>query len=104
MRKNTLKKDAIKYVLECWFGIGPENLVTLEQRFDRWFNPNYDPEFDQELCRKLEHYVIAARRGDFKDWALTARGCLALVLLFDQVPRNIYRGTWDAFASDHLAL
>ncbi len=67
----------------------------------RWFVPN--PEFDR-LCktRFLTSYEDAAR-GRLEDWRNEPRSCLALVLLLDQFPRNMFRGTARAFATDAKA-
>ena len=84
--------------------MGPASPETLERLFDRWFNPAHDRNFDNELRKRFGNAVAAARRGVMDSWSESARGSLALVMLFDQLPRNIYRGTKEAFASDHLAL
>ena len=76
----------------------------LEELLKKWFNPEHDPSFDADLRNRFGNDVAAARLGVMGSWLDTARGSLALVMLFDQLPRNIYRGTKDAFASDHLAL
>lgn len=55
------------------------------------------------LRERFEPAVIAAGSGGLDDWASTARGRLALILLTDQLPRNIYRDTPDAFRLDPLA-
>ena len=67
----------------------------------RWFVPN--PEFDR-LCktRFLTSYEDAAR-GRLEDWRNEPRSCLALILLLDQFPRNMFRGTARAFATDAKA-
>jgi len=73
---------------------------------ERWFAP--DAAFD-ETCR--ERFLLtheAAARGDLNEWELTPEGALAVVLLLDQFPRNMFRaGMKDAaraFATDPLAL
>ena len=48
--------------------------------------------------------MCAASRRQLDHWAGNARGRLALILLLDQCPRNVYRGQVDAFASDAHAL
>jgi uncharacterized protein (DUF924 family) len=68
----------------------------------RWFKPT--AEFDAQLRDKYSALLRAARAGDLDDWADTAQGALALILLLDQLPRNIYRGDAESFASDALAL
>ncbi len=61
-------------------------------------------DFDQ-LCRKrfLLTYEAAAR-GDLNEWELTPEGSLAVVLLLDQFPRNMFRGTRRVYATDPAAL
>ncbi len=67
----------------------------------KWFKKNYA--FDEALRLRFEPVHHAAARGDYASWAATANGALALALLFDQIPRNIYRGSAHAFATDPLA-
>ena len=71
------------------------------QIWSRWFVP--DPHFDK-LCKTLflDSYREAAR-GRLDGWKKTPRTCLALVLLLDQFPRNMFRGTARAFATDAKA-
>jgi uncharacterized protein (DUF924 family) len=79
-------------VLAFWFGeAGP----------DKWFAP--DEAFDG-LCReRLGTLHESAAAGELDHWRATPEGALALVILLDQVPRNIFRGTPRAFATDGLA-
>jgi uncharacterized protein (DUF924 family) len=67
----------------------------------KWFAK--DPAFDSAIALKFEqtHYRAAQRRYD--RWAETSEGTLALMILLDQFPRNLYRGTAHAFATDPLA-
>lgn len=68
---------------------------------DRWFQS--DPAFDEQVrARFLETYE-AGLRGELDHWERSAYGALALVLLFDQFPRNMFRGTPQAFATDDKA-
>ena len=67
----------------------------------RWFDKS--DAFDQAIRQRFEAAHHAAARGEFAAWAGTAEGSLALLLLFDQVPRNLYRGSAHAFATDPLA-
>lgn len=60
--------------------------------------------FDAEITRRFEPAHHAAARGELNGWAETAEGTLALLLLLDQFPRNIWRGSAHAFATDPLAL
>ena len=59
--------------------------------------------FDAEIRRRFEALHFAASRGELAGWAETAEGALALLLLLDQFPRNMFRGSPHAFASDPLA-
>ncbi len=67
----------------------------------KWFAK--DPAFDELVCTRLEGSHHAAARGEFDSWAASSQGALALVLLLDQVPRNLWRGSAHAFATDALA-
>jgi uncharacterized protein (DUF924 family) len=68
----------------------------------RWFSP--DPAFDDEVRAWYADVVKAVALGDHLDLQESRRGRLARVILLDQFPRNMWRGTPEAFAYDHLAL
>ncbi|MHB8287169.1 MAG: DUF924 family protein [Caulobacteraceae bacterium] len=78
-------------IVEFWVDAGPR----------RWFRRDYD--FDAEIRRLFENVHWEAARGEHWSWGTEARGALALLLLLDQFPRNMYRGTADAFTTDPLA-
>jgi len=86
-------------VLRFWFAPEPGSNTGMIQ--SRWFFPT--PEFDR-LCktRFLASYEDAAH-GRLEDWRDMPRSCLALVLLLDQFPRNMFRDTARAFATDAKA-
>lgn len=67
-----------------------------------WFNGG--AAFDARCRDHLGEAHLAASRRELDDWVNTAEGSLALLLLLDQIPRNIYRGSGHAFATDGLAL
>lgn len=68
----------------------------------KWFRGG--DAFDAECrARWLDAHFAAARR-EFDDWMEDAEGALALVLLLDQIPRNVFRDSGHAFATDPLAL
>jgi uncharacterized protein (DUF924 family) len=79
-------------VLEFWFS---ERVRPL------WFAKN--PAFDDEIRSGFGANVSAAGVGDLDFWVRAADSSLALVLLLDQFPRNVFRGTPRAFASDARA-
>ncbi len=70
--------------------------------FRRWFTR--DPDFDRALERELGPLHDAASRGTLDHWLATARGALALIVLLDQMSRNIHRGDARSFATDAVAL
>ena len=66
-----------------------------------WFVKN--PAFDAEVRRRFLALHEAATAGRLAHWADDARSCLALVIVLDQFPRNMFRGEPRAFATDSLA-
>ncbi|HET7812437.1 MAG TPA: DUF924 family protein [Steroidobacteraceae bacterium] len=94
-------------VLEFWFGSGPLDATRLAERSRFWFGgdgPEAGAARDALIREKLEPMLERAARGEFSSWAASPRRRLALIILFDQVPRNAYRGTAAAFAFDREAL
>lgn len=85
--------DGIQDVLQFWFD--PETKPY-------WFRST--PSFDQTVRKRFAEMFAHAATGDLKDWEETAEGCLALCILLDQVPRNMFRGDPRAFATDDKAL
>lgn len=68
----------------------------------RWFKK--DAGFDAEVRARFEPLHHAAARRELDAWAASAEGALALMLLLlDQFPRNMFRGSPHAFATDPLA-
>ena len=66
-----------------------------------WFEKN--PAFDEEIRRRFFSLYELAAGERLEDWQKNPAGCLALVLVLDQFPRNMFRGSAKAFAADHLA-
>jgi uncharacterized protein (DUF924 family) len=81
-----------KQVLSFWKKAGPK----------RWFKS--DPKFDHAILEKFLVTHQAAELGKLADWEEEAEGALALVIVLDQFPRNMFRGTARAFATDTFAL
>ncbi|MEI9963925.1 MAG: DUF924 family protein [Caulobacteraceae bacterium] len=73
----------------------------MEAGHQRWFSK--DEAFDAEIRARFEAVHHAAARRELDHWAATAEGALALLILLDQFPRNLYRGSAHAFATDPLA-
>ncbi len=79
----------IPIVLDFWFNeAGP----------DRWFTQSR--EFDDIVLRRFFKLHEQARDDQLYDWETTPEGCVALCLLLDQFPRNMFRGTPRSFATD----
>ena len=94
-------------VLDFWFGEGPWDAARLAERSAFWFGGDDAAAVaarDAQIREKLEPLLELAARGEFAGWAASPRRRLALIILFDQVPRNAYRGTAAAFAFDREAL
>ena len=86
-------------ILEFWFG-HDEPVSADHQR--RWFAP--DAGFDQLCVERFAGDHAAAAAGELDRWQREARSALALVILLDQFPRNMFRNTARAFATDTAAL
>lgn len=87
-------------ILCFWFG-GLEEKNFAEPR-KSWFAG--EPEFDAEIRRLfLDDYERAARE-EFDSWRDAARSCLALTIMLDQFPRNMFRNDRRAYATDDKAL
>src|SRR4051794_31835451 len=79
-------------VVGFWRLAGPE----------KWFAKSRA--FDQAVALRFEAAHFAAARGKYDAWAATPDGALALLILLDQFPRNLFRDTAHAFATDGKAL
>ncbi len=81
----------------------PAEVVTFwkEAGPGKWFAK--DEAFDARFRERFEDAHLAAARRELDDWAETPEGTLALLILLDQFPRNVWRGTGHAFATDPLA-
>ena len=75
-------------VVAFWEAAGPE----------RWFAKSDD--FDAKIRARYLPLVERAAAGELDDWVEEREGALALLLLLDQFPRNLYRGSAQAFAAD----
>ena len=86
-------------VLDFWFG-APGSRERGRPR-KAWFRKS-EP-FDAEIRRRFLDTWEQAARGELERWQATPLASLALVVTLDQFPRNMFRGTARAFASDSLA-
>lgn len=86
-------------ILDFWFG-SPEASDYGKMR-QVWFSKN--DEFDAAVQHFLPAYQQAAA-GELNDWQNQPLSCLALIILLDQIPRNLFRNQPQAFATDTKAL
>ncbi|MBL4906650.1 MAG: DUF924 domain-containing protein [Sneathiella sp.] len=86
-------------VLDFWF-YPPCHDLYGEKR-PEWFTIN--PEFDKAIIKQFGTDFKRAENGNFLAWTDTKEGCLALILIFDQFSRNMFRETPKAFATDTKA-
>ena len=86
-------------MLDFWFG--PPNDPAREQHRAIWFNG--PPEFDEEIRRRFLGDYEAAAANRLAHWEEQPETALALLLLLDQVPRNIFRNLPRAYATDAAA-
>ena len=94
--------NVVERVLSFWF---QEEFLDLAADGDyraAWFKKNNA--FDESIKDQFETDVVAAAAGKYNELEKTVEGVLALTLLLDQFPRNIYRGLPKAYATDALAL
>ncbi|MBI1363403.1 MAG: DUF924 family protein [Proteobacteria bacterium] len=85
-------------------------IVTPNTVLDFWFSPQHepkwfdkDPTFDDKIKDRFLPTYKAAKTGSLSGWMKSPEGALALTIVLDQFPRNIFRDTADAFATDSAA-
>ncbi len=84
--------DVIAEIIEFWFAPGMA---------EKWFVR--DPNLDRKVAERLGALHEKAAAGGLDDWRNSAQGCLALLVLLDQTPRNIFRDDPRTYATDELA-
>jgi uncharacterized protein (DUF924 family) len=92
--------DAAHSVLEYWFGDAEKSAAALDERMRFWFGGGHDA----DVREKFGALARRAADGELASWADSPRRRLALILLLDQMPRSLHRGTAEAFAQDEKAL
>nr|WP_010130907.1 DUF924 family protein [Microbulbifer agarilyticus] len=89
-------------VLQFWFGSTDLGAMPSKEVRSRWFQRSDD--FDREIELRFSSAIGRAIEGKLSNWESSLDGQLGLILLCDQFPRNIYRGSAQAFAGDPRAL
>lgn len=85
-------------VLRFWFGAGEQYAGRRREWFDK--SPDFDAQVAQEFLALYEQAAAGLR----DQWKQAPAHCLALIVVLDQLPRNMFRGTPRAFATDRPAL
>lgn len=93
--------DRIEEILDFWFKPAPEGEERPSTK-EMWFTRS--ARADRIMEKRFGKLVEKAKAGALDSWAGTARGRLALILLLDQLNRNIHRETPEAYAGDEKAL
>jgi len=93
-----------RQILAYWFSdLDDDTSLNMDlPLFRRWFGK--DDSTDREIRERFEPVYLRAVRDEYNEWEDTPLGRLALVILFDQFPRNMYRETPGAFETDPRAL
>ena len=100
--------DEARQVRDFWLGKLPTTAQALNQRVKLWF-PGDVPAAalqhrDATIRARFGDLLERAAKGELASWRDSPRRCLSLIILLDQFPRNIFRGTAQAFAYDERAL
>ena len=80
-------------IIEFWFS---------DKVKSKWFNSSI--EFDKEIKSNYESIWLETLQGKNKSWQDSAEGCLALVIILDQFPLNMFRGEVKSFSSEAMAI
>ena len=87
------------------YNISPANII------DFWFSKENQPlwfaknkKFDDLIKNKFHNVYQQAASGNLDHWKNTPEGLLALIIILDQFPRNMFRDKAQAFATDEKAL
>jgi len=85
-------------LISYWFGETLSDPAAIPGRMDWWFSA--DQEHDRHLATRFNDLVEECAAGRLYRWLDEPEGRLALIIALDQLPRNLYRGTPQAFAHD----
>ena len=96
--------NRIDDILNFWFE-GIDDKTSIDKKaspFKKWFAK--DEKFDREIRQRFEEDLIRAQKGEYKSLEDSGPNRLALIILFDQFSRNMYRNTPKMFEADSFAL
>lgn len=92
--------DRRREVLTFWFG--DEGGEDYGEFRESWFERNDD--FDREIQTRFSDLYEEAASGELDSWKEDSQSCLALIIVLDQFPRNMFRGDPRSWATDAKAL
>jgi uncharacterized protein (DUF924 family) len=96
-----MDKQVLNDIYSFWFGDAATPDDIDPERVAFWMRQN--DETDRQVREKFGHVLPMAAQQEWSVCDLTREQAVALVVLFDQFPRNMFRTTGEAFAYDHLA-
>lgn len=86
-------KTTPEEIIEFWYSAEMQK---------RWFSST--PELDTEIRNKYESLWADAAKGELDEWKNSPEGCLALIIVLDQFPLNMFRGEARSFKTEHQAI
>ena len=86
-------KPSIANVLDFWYS---------KKMSKHWFSST--PEIDQAIKKQFETVWLSAKSGKLNHWKDSAEGCLALCIILDQMPLNMFRGEATSFSTEQQAV
>jgi uncharacterized protein (DUF924 family) len=98
---NSTESTNPESILRYWFGDAVDDAETARNQRALWWGK--DAAIDEDIRARFGDLPERASGGAFDAWSGSPRGSLALVVLMDQLPRNMYRGTPRSFAYDPQA-
>ncbi len=96
-----MDRNVLSEIYCFWFGDAGSPDEVDAKRIEFWMRQN--DETDRQVRERFGHLIADAARIEWDVEALSREEAVALVVLFDQFPRNIYRTSGEAFAYDHIA-
>ena len=96
--------DEARSIRDFWFGKQPLTAETLNRRMRFWFGSEGSKERDEQIRARFGALLARAEKGALDAWADGPRRRLSLIILLDQFPRHMFRGTARAFSCDAQAL
>ncbi len=82
-----------KEIIDFWYSDSVKN---------QWFAST--PELDMEIQEKYEEIWEKASSGELDEWSNHPDGCLALIIILDQFPLNMFRGQAKSFKTERKAI